>query len=72
MTLNLHEHPVVSAAPHGMPVKINRSFVGLGQRVYVIAEAGVNHNGDPETARRMIDAALARVVATGCARDCGT
>ncbi len=26
-------------------------------RVYVIAEAGVNHNGDPDMARRLIDAA---------------
>jgi N-acetylneuraminate synthase/N,N'-diacetyllegionaminate synthase len=28
-------------------------MVGRGQRVFVIAEAGVNHNGDPELARRL-------------------
>lgn len=31
--------------------------VGGGERPYVIAEAGVNHNGDPALARRLIDAA---------------
>ena len=40
-----------------------RSFV-VGERaigdeapVFVVAEAGVNHNGDPALARRLIDAA---------------
>ena len=28
-------------------------MVGPGERVFVIAEAGVNHNGDPELARRL-------------------
>ena len=27
-------------------------------RVFIIAEAGVNHNGDVETAKKMIDAAV--------------
>jgi len=31
-------------------------------RVFIVAEAGVNHNGDPEMARRLIDVA----VAVGC------
>ena len=28
-------------------------------RILIIAEAGVNHNGSPETARRLADAAKA-------------
>jgi N,N'-diacetyllegionaminate synthase len=31
--------------------------IGRGRPPYVIAEIGINHNGDPETAHRMIDAA---------------
>ena len=30
---------------------------GAGGRVFVVAEAGVNHNGDPALARRLVDAA---------------
>lgn len=36
---------------------IGNHKVGPGQPVFVIAEAGVNHNGDPELARALIDAA---------------
>ena len=45
------DHPVLvigSAPPR---------HVGAGNPTYVIAEAGVNHNGSPETALRMIRAA---------------
>jgi len=35
-------------------VDIGGRIVGAGQPCFVIAEAGVNHNGDPEIARRMI------------------
>ena len=41
-------------APH---VSIASRKVGPGCRAFVIAEAGVNHNGDLELARRLIDAA---------------
>jgi N,N'-diacetyllegionaminate synthase len=30
---------------------------GAGGRVFIVAEAGVNHNGDPALARRLVDAA---------------
>src|SRR5258708_31768933 len=30
---------------------------GLSQRAFIIAEAGVNHNGDPELAGQLVDAA---------------
>jgi N,N'-diacetyllegionaminate synthase len=39
------------------PVVIGSRRVGPGERVFVIAEAGVNHNGDPELARRLARAA---------------
>jgi len=39
-------------------VKLGNKFVGDGQPVYIVAEIGINHNGDLETALRMIDAAV--------------
>lgn len=39
-------------------IKIGNKLVGDGHPAYVIAEAGINHNGDLETAKRMIDAAV--------------
>jgi N-acetylneuraminate synthase len=44
------------------PVEIAGRPVGPGEPVYVIAEIGINHNGDLDIARRLIDAAAA----TGC------
>ena len=32
--------------------------IGSGQPCFIIAEAGVNHNGDPNTARQLIDVAV--------------
>ncbi|UCG15570.1 MAG: N-acetylneuraminate synthase family protein [Phycisphaerales bacterium] len=40
------------------PVTIGATSVGPGRRVYVVAEAGVNHNGDLNTAVQLVDAAL--------------
>ncbi len=38
-------------------VKIGERFVGHGFPVFIIAEAGINHNGDMEKARTLIEAA---------------
>ena len=39
------------------PFAIGDRAVGPGAPVFVVAEAGVNHNGDPDLARRLVDAA---------------
>ncbi len=41
------------------PVRIGEHAVGPGNPCLVVAEAGVNHNGDFETALRLVDAAAA-------------
>jgi N-acetylneuraminate synthase/N,N'-diacetyllegionaminate synthase len=38
-------------------VRIGGRAIGPGARCFVIAEAGVNHNGDVDAARRLVDAA---------------
>ena len=38
-------------------VKIGRSLIGDGRRSFIIAEAGVNHNGSLRLARKLVDAA---------------
>ena len=38
-------------------IKIGSNLVGAGQPVYVIAEIGLNHNGDVEIAKQLIDVA---------------
>jgi N-acetylneuraminate synthase len=39
-------------------VKIGNRLVGEGHPAYIIAEIGINHNGDIEIAKQMIDAAV--------------
>jgi N-acetylneuraminate synthase len=39
-------------------IKIGNRMVGDGYPVYIIAEIGINHNGNLEIARQMIDAAI--------------
>ena len=39
-------------------VKIGNRWVGRGEPAYVIAEIGINHNGDVEQARKLVSAAL--------------
>src|SRR5580692_10369889 len=46
-------------------VKIGNKQLGLGQPCYVIAEIGINHNGDIDLAKRLISVA----VAAGCDAD---
>jgi len=47
----------VHAAFRPEPVSIGGRLVGPGQSCYIIAEAGVNHDGDLGTALRLVDAA---------------
>lgn len=39
------------------PVKIGNRLVGPGQSAFVVAEIGINHNGDLQLAKKLIDAA---------------
>lgn len=57
MTMTLKER--VKRLLQGLPsrVKIGRQYVGPGEPSYVIAEIGINHNGDVELAKKLIDAA---------------
>ena len=38
-------------------VKIGNTLVGQAQHCYIVAEIGINHNGDIELAKKLIDAA---------------
>ena len=39
-------------------MQLGKRMVGDGYRVYIIAEIGINHNGDLDIAKKMIDAAV--------------
>jgi len=39
-------------------VQIGNRWIGDGHPTYIVAEIGINHSGDLETARRLIDAAV--------------
>ena len=39
-------------------IKVGSKFVGEGSSCFVIAEIGINHNGDLEIAKKLIDAAV--------------
>jgi N,N'-diacetyllegionaminate synthase len=39
------------------PFAVGTRRIGRGEPVFIVAEAGVNHNGDPALARRLVDAA---------------
>ena len=40
-------------------ILIEDKKVGNGEPVFIIAEAGVNHNGDLELAKKLVDTAVA-------------
>ncbi|MFZ6031507.1 MAG: N-acetylneuraminate synthase family protein [Chloroflexota bacterium] len=40
------------------PIRIGNALVGDDQPCFVVAEIGINHNGDVELAKKLIDAAL--------------
>ena len=44
----------VTTPPQLKTVKIGSRLVGEGQPCFILAEAGVNHNGDPDLARRLV------------------
>ncbi|THB76843.1 MAG: acetylneuraminic acid synthetase, partial [Desulfobulbaceae bacterium] len=39
-------------------INIDNAIIGPGKPTYIIAEVGINHNGDEETAYQLIDAAI--------------
>jgi N-acetylneuraminate synthase len=43
---------------HAAAVRIGDKLVGDGQRVFVIAEIGINHNGSLDIAKKLIDGAV--------------
>jgi sialic acid synthase SpsE len=47
----------LSKPTHPAAIRIGPQRVGIGQRAFVIAEAGVNHDGNIEKAHKLIDAA---------------
>lgn len=46
-----------SALPEVETVRIGSQLVGLNQPVFIIAEIGINHNGEVEVAKKLIDVA---------------
>ena len=42
---------------HNKLIKINKKYIGKKRPVFIIAEAGVNHNGRLSIAKRLVDAA---------------
>jgi len=54
--------PTLTDGREPAAVKVGSHLVGVGRPVYVIGEIGINHNGDIDIAKRLIDVA----VAAGC------
>jgi N,N'-diacetyllegionaminate synthase len=49
----------ISIKSNNKKIKIGNRFIGDGEPVFIIAEAGVNHNGDPNLAKQLIEKAAA-------------
>jgi YrbI family 3-deoxy-D-manno-octulosonate 8-phosphate phosphatase len=63
ITTSPRKEPAMTATPTApSPVQIGEHVVGAGEPVYVIGEIGINHNGDVEIAKQLVDVA----VAAGC------
>ncbi len=56
---NLTKKKIKSLIPHfsAPRVKIGKTYVGSGEPVFVIAEVGINHNGEIVLAKQLIDEA---------------
>ena len=39
-------------------VSLGKNNVGFGKPIYFVAEIGINHNGDTNIAKKLIDAAI--------------
>jgi len=48
---------IIGKNPINKKIKIGDQIIGKNEPVFIIAEAGVNHNGDVNLAKRLIDAA---------------
>jgi N-acetylneuraminate synthase/N,N'-diacetyllegionaminate synthase len=57
--MNIAQAPVQSEATRHGPIRIGRHRIANGAPAFIVAEIGINHNGDMELARRSIEAAAA-------------
>lgn len=55
MDIKDHLKRILYGLPHR--IKVGKKYVGEGEPVFTIAEIGINHNGDLELAKRLIDEA---------------
>ncbi len=51
----VNETKNVNTAKFNSTVKINNKLIGLGQKTFIVAEAGLNHNGSYDIAKNLID-----------------
>ena len=49
---------IAIALPKCAEISIGERLIGPGQRCYIVAEIGNNHNGDVELAKRLVDLAI--------------